>query len=158
MFHPSHWLRLSVCPWIPVRDNGVFFYYGNRDSYLLSVRLIYGCNEPSHCVVSFKGQSSHSSVIGWRPSEQLMWLKKRPWGGLSLRSCSRSVALKTTSYILFMVLFCCGFACRCINTVSIYCFSFKDISKAKTGVKWSRRQECNRTAPSSTVRMLNKLC
>ena len=53
---------------------------------------------------------------------------------------------------------CFGFSCLCINTVSIYCFSFKEISKAKTGVKWSWRQECNRTAPSSTVRMLNKLC
>ena len=44
------------------------------------------------------------------------------------------------------------------HSPSVLCFLFKDMSKAKTGIKWSGGQECNRTAPSSTVRMLNYLC
>uniref|UniRef100_A0A8C6K7Z4 Enoyl-[acyl-carrier-protein] reductase, mitochondrial n=1 Tax=Nothobranchius furzeri TaxID=105023 RepID=A0A8C6K7Z4_NOTFU len=37
-------------------------------------------------------------------------------------------------------------------------FVFKDMSETKTGTKWSWRQKCNRTSPSSTVRIIHIIC
>lgn len=90
LFSPNLWLVLSLkANWL---WDSVVFCPRVTESFLCA--RIYDCDELLHCVFLFKGQSSHSSVIDWKPSEQLTCSKKRHWGDLRLRNCSRSVGPK----------------------------------------------------------------